>query len=140
MTIDAEYFRKLLQTFLNTNEPDLSGDTILIEKKSEVAFKLYCSLAKQDKSAALEMAKIKLFEGLEFSIYYFVLELICRYFNRIPDRNIHQICQNILPQCVEIYNHFSFDEEKTLEDDYYNMVAAIQKIIRQYSEKNGDDL
>lgn len=133
MTIDTEYFRNMLQTFLNTNEPDLSSDRKLISWRAEAANEVYRRFADQDKAAALELAKIRLLEGLEFSVYYLVLEIVCRYYNRIPDKEQQEICEKILPHCIKIYNRFSFSSN--IGNAYYSMVAAIQEVIKEYNEK-----
>ena len=134
MIIDTEYFRNLLQAFLNTNVPDLSNDKKLISWRAEAANEVYHRFVDQDKTAALEMAKIRLFEGLEFSVYYFVLDIVCRYYNRIPDKTQQEICEAILPRCIKIYNRLSFSSN--IGNAYYCMVAAIQEIIKDYHDKN----
>lgn len=133
MIMDAGYFRKLLQNFLNTNEPDLSNDTRLIEERTIVAFDMYRKFENQDKTAAINLAKMKLFEGLEFSVYYLVLELVCKYFNQIPNKSRQEICQAVLPDCIEIYNCFSFKED--IDKSYYKMISCMERIIEEYCKE-----
>lgn len=133
MNVDFEYFKKLLQTFLNTNEPDLSHDVKLIEERATAAYDLFGQWKEKDRAIALELAKMKLFEGLEFSVYYLVLGLVCKYFNQIPDKSRQEICQAVLPDCIEIYNCFSFKED--IDKSYYKMIGTMQRIIEEYCKK-----
>lgn len=131
-TLTPEYFKKLLVVFLKTNEPDLSHDEILIDERTNLACKIYDKLAHKDKNAAFELAKMKLFEGLELSVFYFVLDLTCNYFNRIPDKTQRDFCMKVLPECAEVYDRFSFTDNLDGEN-YYLMVREIQEIIKNHS-------
>lgn len=130
--ITPEYFKKLLVVFLKTNEPDLSHDEILIDERAELACKIYDKLAHKDKNAAFELAKMKLFEGLELSVFYFVLDLTCNYFNRIPDKKQREFCMKVLPECAKVYDRFSFTDDHH-EENYYLMIEEMQEIIKNHS-------
>lgn len=136
-TVNIEYFRKLLQQFLKTNTPDLSRDTKLMEERTNAAYKIYNSLVAKDKYAALELAKMKLLEGLELSVFYLVLDISCSYFNRIPSQEQRKFCKKILPQCIKVYDRFSFSDNPD-EGTYYKMVQAMQDVMIKYCEENSE--
>lgn len=130
--LTPDYFKKLLTVFLKTNDPDLSGDKKLIDERADAAYKIYVRLVEKDKTAAFEVAKMKLFEGLELSVFYFVLDLTCNYFNRIPDKSQREFCMKVLPECSIVYDRFTFSDRQD-EESYYDMVKEMQEIMKVHS-------
>jgi hypothetical protein len=110
-TISQPYFRALLENYLNENHPKIADREELLENRSKRALQTYRELSGKGAAheTALEIACLELTDGLGFSMYQFLYQLICEDFAEIPDEKRRDFCFAIFPECQKISDSLSYD-------------------------------
>ena len=128
--IQADYFETMLAAFLYEKHPHMAGDKKLITSRSKAAFKTYGEICAKgyDHFLALERACMELIDGLQFSLYQFLYDMLTDDFNEIADEERRDFCLAILPECQKAYNSLSFDGLEDWEARY-KLEEKIAEII-----------
>ena len=120
-TISREYFRSILEQFLDENHPELPDREKLLENRSERALQTYCELSEKgtDRSVALEAAIGELTGGFGFSLFQFIYGLVCDDFSEeITDETRRDFCIAILPECRKTAERLSYEDMDEWEARY----------------------
>ena len=129
---DQNYFRIALIKFLDENQPNMSGDTMLIKNRSKAALKTFRELYRKgiDECVALEMAYNELIDGLHFSLYKYILNLISEDFDEIPIEKRKDFCLSILPECSVLVEKFTYPDDEQDEDlVYHRLETGISEVV-----------
>lgn len=138
-TKDLSYFRLRLQELLFASFPELVGDTAFINERSgnaayiyEEAFRSGNPIEKCD-----EIANQILFEGLYFSRFDTVFQVVCGEFDTImADEELRPFAMRMLPMCSHVFAsyHLTDDFAYTTEFDllYTELTGTIQIWIEDH--------
>lgn len=132
---DLDYFKGVLVNFLDDNHPLMSGDEKLIRARSRAALSTFNELEGKgvDTRVALEMATLELTDGLRFSLYKFLLNLISEDFDEIPVDKRKDFCLRILPECKKIAESVSCQAADDHDDDFafYRLETGLTRVIKR---------
>lgn len=136
---DLSYFRLRLEELLYTSVPELCEDAEFIHARSEHAAYVYQEAFRcgnsVDKSS--KIAEQILFEGLYFSKFDTVFQVVCREFDTImDDEELRAFALKMFPICEDVFEGYSltsdFQDSATYELLYTEITGTIQIWIEDH--------
>ena len=132
--INQQYFKTILEKYLNENYPELADMENHLENRSRQAMQTYRELSGKGATheTALEIAHLELTDGFGFSLFQFLYNLIGDDFSEIPDEIHRDFCIAILPECTKVNESLSYDGMDDYEARFYfeeKMSEVIQKAV-----------
>lgn len=131
--INVEYFRTVLEKFLDRNHPGLPNREEHLETRSKKALHTYRELSGKGAcyQTALEVASLELTDGFGFSLFQFLYDLVFDHFQEIPDEIRRDFCIAILPECTKVKNSLSYEGMEEC-DAYYYFEGKMEEVIQRY--------
>lgn len=132
--ISIEYFKSILEKYMDANFPELPDKEEQMETRSKRALLTYRELSGKGAchQTSLEAACLELTDGFGFPLFRFIYDLVFDHFNEIPDEIRRDFCLSILPECIRVRDSLSYDGMEECDAyDYFEekMVEVIQKYI-----------
>jgi hypothetical protein len=137
---DLSYFRLRLQELLNTSFPEKAHDQKFIEQRSkwaanayESAFRLGNSIVQCD-----HIADHILFEGLHFSPFDTVFQVVCNEFDTImADEELRPFALKMLPVCRSLFANSEQTDDFAYSEAYDLLYTEITGTIQTWIEEHG---
>lgn len=137
---DLSYFSLRLQELLRSSFPGLSGDKTFIAHRSGLAAQSYESAFRDGISIEQcdGIADLVLFEGLHFSKFEMVLQVVCREFDTImADEELRPFALKMMPVCVPVFDEWALTDDFADSPQYELLYTELTGTIQIWIEENG---
>lgn len=134
------YFGLRLQTYLHNHFPDKEKDTPFIRSRADLAAIAYeqALLDGYSHQGAEEKATKVLFEGLHFSPYDTLVEVLCNEFDdKVPEALIAPFALLLLVMTRKIFAKYPLTDTFAYTPDYEGLYTELTGAILTIIEKNG---
>ena len=111
---DLSYFRLRLQELLNSSFPEKANDQKFIEQRSSWATNAYEGAFSSGNAIEQcnEIANYILFEGLHFSKFDTVFQVVCNEFDTImADEELRPFALKIFPVCEPVFSGYELTDD-----------------------------
>jgi len=142
MTIDNElsYFKGRLQELLNASFPERCGDQKFIDERTELAEATYEGAFRAGNAIGqcFAAADCALFEGLYFSKFDTVFQVVCKEFdNLMADSDLRPFALKMLPVCEPVFARYLLADDFAYTPEYDLLYTELTGTIQIWIEKNG---
>lgn len=137
---DLSYFRLRLQELLNTSFPKKALDTKFIDQRSYWAANAYDGAFRSGNAIEQcdEIANYILFEGLHFSKFDTVFQVVCNEFDTImADEELRPFALKMLPICEPFFNKYELTDDFAYGYKFDLLYTEITGNIAIWIEENG---
>lgn len=137
---DLSYFRLRLQELLHTSFPEKAYDNKFIEQRSSWAANAYEGAFRSGNSIDQcdEIANYILFEGLHFSRFDTVFQVVCNEFDTImADEELRPFALKMLPVCGHVFEEYVQTDDFAYNAAYDLLYTELTGTIAIWIEENG---
>lgn len=137
---DFSYYQVKLQEHIDSSFPERSGDQKFIRNRAQWAASAYEGAFRADNHVHKcdEIADYILFEGLHFSKFDTVLEVLTYEFSDVFDElEYRDFALKILFECNRIFSRYELTDDFAYCTDYDVMYTELTGFIALWLEKNG---
>ncbi|MBB4801701.1 DUF1896 domain-containing protein [Flavobacterium aquidurense] len=137
---DLSYFRLRLQELLNTSFPEKAYDQKFIEQRSSWAANAYEGAFRSgnDTEQCDEIANYILFEGLYFSKFDTVFQVVCGEFDTImADEELRPFALKMFPVCESVFSSYELTDDFAYHTAYDLLYTELTGTIAIWIEENG---
>ncbi len=137
---ELSYFSLRLQELLNTSFPELSGDTIYISNRVQLAANAYQEAFTSGNSVEIctEIAEYILFEGLHFSVFDTVFTVVCNEFDTImADEELRPFAIKMMSVCETIFFEYNLSDDFGGSPEFDLLYTELVGTIQIWIEENG---
>lgn len=137
---DLSYFRLRLQELLHTSFPEKAYDNKFIEQYSSWAANAYEGAFRSGNSIDQcdEIANYILFEGLHFSRFDTVFQVVCNEFDTImADEELRPFALKMLPVCGPVFEEYVLTDDFAYNAAYDLLYTELTGTIAIWIEENG---
>jgi len=145
MENSLNYFREYFVDFLKDNHPDYVQKNMkdldeIVSQKAKVAFSAFNSMREDgaDVQQSLEAAREILKEGMKFSRYDMVYDIVEEKFTKVFERwlkagVLQDNCIKIVEDCEDIFKLFDTSDEfvfnDKLENDIFERIKSLNYVV-----------
>lgn len=118
---EMSYFRLNLLSFLRDAHPDKASDLSFIAGRGDMSAEAYSQAIKSglDHIQAMEIANETLFEGLHFSPYNTVVEILWNeFYNEISPNEAQKKAKEFLPECLSVFSQYDLHDNFAETPEY----------------------
>lgn len=137
---DLSYFKLRLQDLLNSSFPEKAGDKKFIEQRSALAANAYegAFLSGNTIDQGNEIANHILFEGLYFSKFDTVFEVVCNEFDTLmADEELRPFALKMFPICEPVFSNYELADDFAYTYDFDRLYTELTGTIAIWIEENG---
>ena len=137
---DLSYFRLRLKELLNSSFPEKANDQKFIAQRSSWAANAYDGAFRSGNAIAQcdEIANYILFEGLYFSKFDTVFQIVCNEFDTImADEELRPFALKMLPVCEAVFARYELTDDFAYGPEYELLYTEITGTIAIWIEENG---
>ncbi|MDN3672003.1 DUF1896 domain-containing protein [Flavobacterium branchiarum] len=137
---DLSYFRLRLQELLNTSFPEKANDKKFIEQRSSWAANAYEGAFSSGNAVEQcnEIANYILFEGLHFSKFDTVFQVVCNEFDTImADEELRLFALKMLSVCEPVFSGYQLTDDFAYNTEYDLLYTEITGTIAIWITENG---
>jgi hypothetical protein len=137
---DLSYFRLRLQELLNTSFPEKAYDVKFIDQRSAWAANAYEGAFRTGNSASQcnEISDCILFEGLHFSKFDSVLQVVCNEFDtRMADEELRPFALKMFPICEFVFTSYKLTDDFAYAREFDLLYTELTGTIAIWIEENG---
>nr|WP_294928716.1 DUF1896 domain-containing protein [uncultured Flavobacterium sp.] len=137
---DLSYFKLRLQELLNTSFPDRAFDTKFIQQRSSWATNAYEGAFRSGNPVERcdEIANYILFEGLHFSKFDTVFQVVCNEFDTImADEELRPFALKMFPVCEPVFTNYQLTDDFAYNKEYDLLYTELTGTIAIWIEENG---
>lgn len=136
---ELSYFGTALLAFLRESHPQLSNDKELILSWSESAAETYERAIREGNNVmeALALANAVLYDGLRFSRYDTIFEVVSEWFPEIQPKQRTAFCLKMLPVCGPIFDKYNPGDDYESNPSYQNLLTELAGTIQLNIDKHG---
>ncbi len=137
---DLSYFRLRLQELLNTSFPEKANYQKFIERRSSWATNAYESAFRSGNTIEQcnEIANYILFEGLYFSKFDTVFQVVCNEFDTImADEELRPFTLKMFPICEPIFTGYELTDDFAYNADFDLLYTELTGTIAIWIEEYG---
>jgi hypothetical protein len=134
------YYELRLRELLNTSFPQLAGNEEFIAQRADLAAKAYedAFLAGNDIPECNRSGAKILFEGLYFSTFDTVFNVVCNEFDRLmPDEELHTFALKMLRVCEPVFTKYSLTYDFEDSPEYNLLYTELTGTIQNWIEEHG---
>jgi len=137
---DLSYFRLRLQELLSISFPELVGDTAFINQRCEnTAFvyqEAFCS--GNPINRCNEIANQVLFEGLYFSRFDTLFQVICQEFDTLmADEELRPFAMKMFPVCEAVFSNYVLTDDFAYTTDFDLLYTELIGTVQIWIEDHG---
>ena len=112
--ITADYYRRRLEEFLAERHPQLTGARELVATRSNRAYAVYRTTLAQGFSPlkATARADAVLYEGLIFSRYDLLRDILATDYPQIPEYQLRPLALQLCDICAPVFGSFNLDDAR----------------------------
>lgn len=137
---DLSYFTLRLQELLSTSFPEKAYDQQFIEQRSRWAANAYegAFLSGNPIDQCDEIASYILFEGLHFSKFDTVFQVVCNEYDTImADEELRPFALKMLPVCEPVFSNYELTDDFAYGYEFDVLYTEITGTIAIWIEENG---
>ncbi|MFV5687814.1 DUF1896 domain-containing protein [Flavobacterium sp. ZT3R25] len=137
---DLSYFALRLQELLNESFPERAWDTKFISQRSSWAASAYEVTFRAGNPASHydNIAEYILFEGLHFSKFDTLFQLVCNEFDtRMADEELRPFAVKMLPVCEPVFANYKLTDDFGYCTDFNLLYTELTGTIAIWIEENG---
>lgn len=137
---DLSYFKLRLQELLHTGFPEKAWDTSFIDQRASWAANAYegAFIAGNPVAQCNEIADYILFEGLHFSKFDTVFQVVCNEFDSLmADEELRPFAIRMLSVCEPVFNTYELTDDFAYSTDYDLLYTELTGIIAIWIEEHG---
>ena len=137
---DLSYFRLRLQELLNTSFPEKAFDAKFVEQRSSWAANAYEGAFRSGNAIEQcnEIANYILFEGLHFSKFDTVFQVVCNEFDPImAEEELRPFALKMLLDCEPVFARYELTDDFAYGYEYDLLYTEITGTIAIWIEENG---
>ncbi len=137
---DLSYFRLRLQELLDTSYPELRSNTAFIDQRSQDAAFTYEEAFRSGNlvDQCDMIADFVLFEGLHFSRFDTVFQVVCREFDTImADEELRPFALKMLPVCEPVFAGYELTDDFAYTTDFDLLYTELTGTIQIWIEDHG---
>ena len=137
---DLSYFRLRLQELLTASFPEKAYDVKFIDQRSSWASNAYegAFRAGNPVSHCDHIADYVLFEGLYFSRFDTVFQVVCNEFDtRMADEELRPFALKMLPVCDPIFTNYKLTDDFADSSEFDLLYTELTGTIAIWIEENG---
>jgi hypothetical protein len=138
--MELSYYGLYLLAYLKENHPDKTEDTEFIETRADLASKTYeqARLEGYAVESAQELAMAVLLQGLHFSKYNTIIEILWNEFeNEVLPGDAPDLALEMLPFLEEIFSQYPLSDDFSGTSEYEALYTELTGAILLYSEGYG---
>lgn len=137
---DLSYFRLRLQELLYTSFPEKANNQKFIDQRSSWAANTYDGAFRSGNPIEYcnEIANYILFEGLHFSKFDTVFQVVCNEFDTImADEELRPFALKMFPVCEPVFNSYELTDDFAYTNEYDLLYTEVTGTIAIWIEENG---
>lgn len=137
---DLSYFKLRLQELLHTSFPEKAWDTSFINQRASWAANAYegAFIAGNPIEKCNEIADYILFEGLHFSKFDTVFQVVCNEYDTVmADEELRPFAIRMLSVCEPVFNTYELTNDFAYGTDYDLLYTELTGTIAIWIEENG---
>ncbi|MGQ2985049.1 DUF1896 domain-containing protein [Flavobacterium sp.] len=137
---DLSYFRFRLQELLNNSFPERASDQKFVEQRSTWAINAYegAFLSGNTIDQCDEIANYILFEGLHFSRFDTIFQVVCNEFNTsMADAELRPFALTMFPVCEGVFRRYELTDDFASKAEYSLLYTEITGTIAIWIAENG---
>ena len=137
---DLSYYTIRLQELLNMSFPEKAHDSKFIDQRSALAAHAYqdAFLAGNTASQCHEIAQYILFEGLHFSKFDSIFQVVCNEFDtRMTDEELHPFALKMFRVCEPVFANYDLSEDFAYSEEFELLYTELTGTIALWIEENG---
>lgn len=137
---DLSYFRLRLQELLNTSFPEKAHDQKFINQRSSWASNAYEGAFQcgNDIEKCNEIANYILFEGLYFSKFDTIFQVVCNEFDTImADEELRPFALKMFSVCQPVFSNYHLTDEFAYGYEFDKLYTEITGIVAIWIAKYG---
>lgn len=137
---DLSYFRLRLQEHLNSGFPEKANDLKFIDQRSSWAANAYEGAFRSGNAIdqCNEIANYILFEGLHFSKFDTIFQVVCNEFDTImADEELRPFALKMLPVCEAVFSSYELTDDFAYSYEFDKLYTQITGTIAIWIEENG---
>ena len=137
---DLSYFKLRLQELLNSSFPEKANDQKFIHQRSSYATNAYegAFLTGHTVEQCNEIANYILFEGLHFSKFDTVFQVVCNEFDTLmADEELRPFALKMLTVCEPVFGRYELTDDFAYSYEFDLLYTEITGIIAIWVEENG---
>ncbi len=137
---DLSYFRLRLQELLTTSFPEKAYDVKFIEQRSSWASNAYEGAFRSGNpiSQCNHIAEYILFEGLHFSKFDTVFQVVCNeFYTRMADEELRPFSLKMYPVCEPVFVNYILTDDFSYTTEFELLYTELTGTIAIWIEENG---
>ncbi|MGS4347353.1 DUF1896 domain-containing protein [Myroides odoratus] len=137
---DLSYFRLRLQELLSSSFPEKAHDQKFIDQRSSWAANAYEGAFRSGNAIEQcnEIANYILFEGLHFSKFDTVFQVVCNEFDTLmADEELRPFALKMLPVCEPVFSRYTLTDDFAYGYEFDLLYTELIGIIAIWIEENG---
>lgn len=111
---EMSYFRLNMLSYLRDSHPELANNHSFVSGRGDMAAEAYSEAIKNgsDHIQAAEIANETLFEGLYFSPYNLIVEILRNeFFDEVSESEIREKAGELMPECRDILSAYNLNDD-----------------------------
>lgn len=135
---ELSYYGLLLLSFLKESHPEKASDKDFILLRSELAAESYAGAIADGytQQSAEEIASSILYEGLLFSRYDTIRNVLINEFTIIPSERIDNLAMELLVPVEEVFSEYPIDDSFTNSPEFTLLYTELVGFIDLWREEN----
>ena len=137
---DLSYFRLRLQEHLNCSFPEKANDQKFIDQRSSWAANAYegAFLSGNAIDQCDEIANHILFEGLHFSCFDTIFQVVCNEFDTLmADEELQPFALKMFPVCQTVFSNYELADDFAYTYEFDKLYTEVTGTIALWIEENG---
>jgi hypothetical protein len=137
---ELSYFKLRLQELLNTSFPEKAWDTTFINQRAQWAANAYEGAFRSGNpiDQCNQIANYILFEGLHFSKFDTVFQVVCNEFDTImADEELRPFALKMLPVCESVFGQYKLTDDFAYTTEFDLLYTELTGTIAIWIEENG---
>ncbi|MDL2224218.1 DUF1896 domain-containing protein [Bacteroidales bacterium OttesenSCG-928-M06] len=135
---ELSYYGLLLLSFLKESHPDKANNQDFILLRSELAAESYAAAIADGYSqlSAEEIASSVLYEGLLFSPYDTIRNVLINEFTIVPSERIDSLAMELLVPAEEVFSEYPIDDSFANSPEFTALYTELVGFIDLWREEN----
>ncbi len=129
---EMSYFRLNLLSFLRDAHPDKANDLSFIAGRGDMAAEAYSEAIKSGSNhiQAAEIANETLFNGLHFSPYNIIVEILWNeFFDEVSPGEAQGKARDLMPECPAVFAKYNLNDDYAETTEYQSLYTELVGII-----------
>ena len=135
---ELSYYGLLLLSYLKESHPEKADDNDFIRLRSELASEAYTNavINGYTQQSAEEIASSILYEGLLFSRYDTIRNVLINEFTIVPSERINSLALELLLPCEEVFSEYPVNDTFASSPEYTALYTELVGFIDIWREEN----